>query len=176
GIAPDPEAPRHRRPSLRVVDADARAAGDCRARQCLLAALDPHARPEEVGGVERAIDAEGLAELARAVRQLAIGRRATALAHERHALDGLERTDEDGMWDVRDARDHVELMVHAVDEVDVGGAADAVHRLGPPGAAAAIGMRGAVRGPAIRLGLDDGACDTGAIRGGHDEALAEEIP
>ena len=100
---------------------------------------------------------------------------ATALAHERHALDGLERADEDGMRDVRDAGDHVELMVHAVDEVDVGGAADAVHRLRPPGAAAAIGMRGPVRGPAIRLGLDDGARDARAIRGGHDEALAEEI-
>jgi hypothetical protein len=36
-------------------------------------------------------------------------------------------------------------------------------------------MRGSVRGPAIRLGLDDGARDARAIRGGHDEALAEEI-
>ena len=71
--------------------------------------------------------------------------------------------------------DDVELVMHAVDEIDVGYAARAVHRLGARRAPAAVGVRRTVSDPAVSLHLDDAPGHALARRRGHDEQLAQKV-
>ena len=78
------------------------------------------------------------------------------------------------MGHVGEVGDHVELVIHAVDEVDIGNATDRVHRprsIGPP---PAIGMTGAVLGATIGFGLDDDARHACPVGGRNHQQPAEQ--
>src|ERR1051325_4085555 len=125
----DPEAPGFCDPLLRVVDADAWTSSDASRRDCL-ELFKPDAIAEKIGAIECAIDAHRDAEFAWTTREIVIGMGAAPLAHELDAFDRLERAHEDRVRNVRQIADDVELVIHAVNEVDVSDAAAAVHRFG----------------------------------------------
>ena len=102
--------------------------------------FDPDTIAEQVGAVESAIDVEGDAEFAWTVREIVVRMPMTALAHQFDAFYWLERADEDRVWNVGYVTDDVELVVHAVNKIDVGHAAFAIHRLGSVGPSAAVSM------------------------------------
>src|SRR6266542_6615199 len=115
-MVPDPEPPGSICPLRCVVDADTRPAGDLRGTDPPGSFLDPDAIAEEIGAIECPIDAERDAELARPARQVAVRSSVPPRSHTRDSLDGLERSNQHGVGDAPGIRDHVELVIHAVDE------------------------------------------------------------
>ena len=69
--------------------------------------------------------------------------------------------------------DRVEAVVGAVDEVDVGKTGRAVHDGAAVGAA--VGVRGGIVGPAVRLGLADQAAQPHAVDDAN-QPHAEQLP
>ncbi|MMZ63810.1 hypothetical protein D1872_260900 [compost metagenome] len=127
--------------------------------------------------VQRLVDLQGPAQFAGAPRQVHGPARAGAAAgaHERLVArrERLHRPDQDGLRIVRRAGDHVQAVVHAVDQVDVSGPALAEHNLGAGGPAAAVGVAALVLDAAVALRLDDPAADR-PLHGLPDKDLSEE--
>src|SRR5215831_19187442 len=76
---------------------------------------------------------------------------------------------------IGDVTDHIELLIHAVDEIDVGSAADAVHGFRAICAAPAKGMRRAVFRTTISLSFDDDTGNPPASGVGYHQLLAQQI-
>ncbi len=129
---------------------------------------------------ERFVDGEGLAEFGRAVAKIALlhgafGVFAGAVSeHGFDALGGFEGPDEDGVREVDFAGGNIHAVVHAVGEVDIGGAGRSVHGLGSFSAAAFMGVSGFVFWTEIGLGFDDDACEACAVGEDADEPGTEE--
>src|ERR1043166_1135676 len=119
--------------------------------------FNPDARARQVCAVEGAVNRERLAELARPGSQLAVFDDGPAASHPLDPFEGFDGAHQNCVRHIFRACDDVELVVHAVDEVDVCDAARAVHRLGARGAATAVGVRRAVFHAAVSLDLDDAA-------------------
>ena len=126
-------------PPFCVIDANAWAGSDP-ARGNLFAFFDPNLIAEQVGAVELAIDPERDAEFARAVGEILIGLIVSASAHHVDSFNWFESANEHGVGDIGDVRYDVELVIHAIDEIDVRRAADLVHRFGAVGAATTISV------------------------------------
>ncbi len=109
------------------------------------------------------------------VGELAVRAARPAPAHDRQPLQGLQRADQHRVRHVRGIGHHVELVIHAVDEVHVGGAAGPVHGLGASRAPPIPRVRRAVLGPAIRLGLHDDAGHAGAAARRHHQDLPQQV-
>src|SRR5690606_33107596 len=112
-VAVDPKAVRVPAGFAGVFDADAVAYGH---RFYGYAFRNAQRRIQKVPAVVLPGNAQGLAQLARAVGEIVVA--AAALDHLVHAPGGLQRPDEDGVGDAFRAADHVEAVV-AVDGVDV---------------------------------------------------------
>src|ERR1043165_6127392 len=92
-IVAEPEAPRFVDPLLGVVDADAWAAHDAPRRDTRIL-FEPDAIAQEVGVVERAIDAECDTQFAWSIREIMVGMLVATLAHQFDSFDGLKRADQ----------------------------------------------------------------------------------
>src|SRR6266478_5570872 len=79
------------------------------------------------------------------------------------------------MRHVLDIRDHVELVVHAIDKIHVSSPADSKHSFRAVSATAAVGMRGSVFRPAIGFSFDDDSGDAQTVSIWHDQLLAQQI-
>lgn len=136
----------------------------------------------EIGAVERAINGERPAEFPGAAAEVGDFQRCAALrrrsrskrAHGFDFFDGFERAHEHGHGFVELAADDVEAVVHAVSEVDVGGAGLRVHRFVAFGPSAVVGVAGAVVYADVGLGLDYAAREAGAVGEDPDEEPAQE--
>src|ERR1043165_258593 len=127
-IITDPEAPGFVDPLLGVVDADARAASDSSGRN-LFKVFDPNSIAQEIGAVEPSIDPHGDAEFAGTVGKIVIRVRMPARSHDLESFNRLDCADKNRMRYIGDVADDVELVVHAVDEINIRNAARSVHRL-----------------------------------------------
>src|SRR2546423_12377633 len=140
----DPEAPGLERIFLCVGDADARARRDVCGFDFCARIFDPDARACQVFAGACAANAERPTELARPACQLAFVLNRPAPTHPPDALFGLDGAHENRVRQSGGPCDDVELVVHAVDEVDVGRPADFIHRLGAPRATPAACVRGLI--------------------------------
>jgi hypothetical protein len=170
-------------PRAGVADADA-AGEDDEWRGC--ARDEEEARVgDEVEPVVVAGESEGLAQFAGARAEVgvpwvgkAVGGPVTA--HDVEPVGGFEGAYEDGDRFVGLAADDIEAEVHAVGEVDVGGAGGSVHGLVAWRAASGETVAAAVVDAEVGLDLDDAsgeACAVGedADEGGTEEARGEEV-
>jgi hypothetical protein len=122
----------------------------------------------------RAREGEGLAELGGAAAEGSRLSGCASLAHGVDAFDGLEGADEDGDGLVGFPADDVEAVVHAIGEVDVGGARGCVHGLVAGCAPGAEAVGGAVADAEVGLGLDDEPGEARAVGEDADEEGAEQ--
>ena len=135
----DPEAPGFVDPLLGVVDADSWTSGYAPGRY-VLKFFQPDSITQKIRAIELTIDAHGDAELAWAISEIVVRMRMPARSHDLDTLNRLERAHQDRMRNVRHAADNVELVIHAVNEIDVRHAAASVHRLGSFRAPSAVSM------------------------------------
>src|SRR5437764_2769411 len=170
-----PEAPGLERVFFGVGDSDARARRDVVRFDPRARVFNPDARAGQVFAVVAAFDGECLTELARPAGQFAFALKRPAPAHQLDALFGFDGAYEYSVRHARRACDDVELVVHAVDEVDVGRAARFIHRLGAPRPTPAVSVRGLISDAEVGFRLDDAARHAFARRRRNNQTLAEKL-
>src|SRR5687767_1997087 len=79
------------------------------------------------------------------------------------------------MWHIFNVRDHVELVVHAVDEKDVNRASQTIHSLGAFCSSSPIRVRGAIQRAAVCLSFDNHSRHTLTVRGGNDQKFSQQV-
>ena len=180
GVGGDEEAQGFIGPLLCVGDADAGGAGDLGWGDGR-AALDGEVRAlGEVLSVEVAGDVEGLAELGGTGGEVGIAKAVggdfagAVSAHEVETFGGLQGADETGGGDVGSLGDDVAAEVHAVGEVDVGGAAVEVHAVVARGVVVVVGVGGAIGCAEVGFGFDDGSGGASAVLEMADEGFSEQ--
>ena len=92
------------------------------------------------------------------------------------AFHRFQRAHENRVRSILNIRYDIELVVHAINEIDVRRAARAVHRFRAIGAPAGVRVRRAIFGAAIGFGLNDDSGDARAVSVWDDKFLAEQIP
>src|SRR4029079_11097131 len=90
--------------------------------------FDPNASAQQICLVQFAIDSHRQAQTARTAGQFIFRSATTAAAHHFDPFRWFKRSYQDRMWNVFDVCDDIELVVHAVNEIDVSGATDSIHR------------------------------------------------
>ena len=76
------------------------------------------------------MDSKSNAQLSRTISQVVIRLRMPTHAHEVDSFNRFQSADQDGVWNVDNIAHHVELVVHAINEIDVGESTELVHRFG----------------------------------------------
>ena len=99
----------------------------------------------------------------------------SSASYDIEAFDWFERADKYCVGNVLDIRDDIELVVHAVNEIDVCRAADAVHCLSAIRATTTVGVRRAIFGAAIGFSFNDYSADTSTAPVWDDQLFAEQI-
>lgn len=150
-------------PFAGIGDADACVGGDLIVRYGLGAFDEEVWALAQVDACKGFVNSEGFAEFGGAVAEVAgferpIGVFACAVSgHVVEPFGGFECPDEDGMREVDLSCGDIHAVMHAIGEVDIGGAWSGVHGLGALGAAVLMGMGRLVLGSEVGFSFDDDA-------------------
>lgn len=98
-----------------------------------------------------------------------------ARSHYLYSLNRLERAHQNRMRNIGDVAHGVELVVHAVNKIDIRHAARAVHRLSALRSPSSVRMRGPVFRSAISFNLNYLSRNAFAVWPRHDQKFTEQI-
>src|SRR5205807_3179453 len=80
-----------------------------------------------------------------------------------------------GVWSIFDVRYHIELIVHAIDKVDVSRPANAIHCFRAARASSIVCMRGLIFRAAVGFSFDNYARDSRAVSARNDQFFTQQI-
>src|SRR5438874_11662179 len=98
-----------------------------------------------------------------------------ATANDIQTFDRRHSAHQYGVRKIFYVRDHIELVVHAVDEINVSRAANAVHRFRAARASAVVSVRGLVLWASISFGLHDDSGHPRAVSVRNDQLISQQI-
>src|SRR4030095_11342309 len=125
-----------------------------------------------IGTIELTIDAEGQTKLSWTTSKIAIRSVMASCSHQLDSFKRFECTNQHSVRSIVNIGYDVELVVHAIDEINICGTANAVHRLGAFSATATKGVRCSVFRSSVSFRLYDYSGHTRAIRSRDYEKFA----
>src|SRR5207245_10865946 len=118
---------------------------------------------EQISFVEAAVNSHRHAQTTRSARQFILQASLSPATDDIESFDGFKRSHQHGVRNILDACHDIELVVHPIDKVNVGGAANSVHGFGAICSPPATSVRNSIFRTAISFGFHNDASHALAV-------------